>query len=246
MKRKRNLDEKIIREGDKVRIINPEFFLRCGYDNDHKSACAFIEETFGNKILQFIYEFEKFEHDSYKTPTDSKWKTAFIDFARYQQELMNPKSYSKIISALAYDHVKRMQKSGTERKIYTERLENELGVIRTVTNIFFCKTGKYDPPSTTQDYSTGEYDFIPGGLLKEKTHKILHLSGLIISLREYGDEDEINCIETCNVEKVIFNQETREYKKTQDEEEENYCWSPQTTQYQNIILPKTYLHQRKE
>ena len=65
------------------------------------------------------------------------------------------------------------------------------------------KTGIYFSPGGGYDNWTGEYDFEPGGLEKEKTHKILELNHWYPrEITQLGAKSNNILIEACNVEKI--------------------------------------------
>ena len=192
----------IIRQGDRVRIINPEFFIRCGYENYHAAVKERIEKEYGQKILEFIYEWEK----SLITgpPILCQVKPPLVSMGSFDEfgKLNKPYSYDKIISALAYDLVGRLKKTGAERKIFTVRLEEYKDRTFPVYGSFMCMTGFYDPPWSGQDY-WGEWDYRPGGLDKAKSHKILDLRGFTSDIgRKSEIYEPVDAIEVCNVEKI--------------------------------------------
>ncbi len=180
----RKPDPNIIRIGDKVKIITPEFFVRCGYDNDHKSACEYVTSNYCDQIVKFILESEY-------APTPSLGIYKLNDIA-------DSFLFKKIVSALAYERVGQLRASGMERKIYNQQEKWLKGKTFFVNDIFFCKTGVYCHPSGGYNY-WGEYDYNPGGLSAEKTHKILVLTNIpIISVYD----SPVNAIKAINVEKV--------------------------------------------
>ena len=201
--RKKRLDPKIIREGDLVRVINPEFVVSCGYENNHKAAAEWIGERFGNQILRFIYDVGKAQTESAGKEPKAKFESAFISFDNYEKHLRNPHSYSKIISALAYDRVNRLMKSGMEKKLITKTFPDRMGTMFTVGDIFYRQTGIYWPPSRHYDNWTGECDCESGGLNKVKHHKILIPTWRFTFIVRNGEEDCLEGgIEATNVEKV--------------------------------------------
>jgi len=56
MKRKRKLDPKIIRVGDQVKIIIPDFFEACRYDNNIITKTEEVVEQHGKEIRDFIHK----------------------------------------------------------------------------------------------------------------------------------------------------------------------------------------------
>jgi len=165
----------IIRVDDKVRIINPEFFVRCGYENNRQSHTERIEIVNRDDIIELIKNvfpnhFPKII--SYSKDSMARWESVIHNVAK----------------ALAYEAVHENMKSGEERKIFTSKYSvgsyfgNDV-----VTDIKYVKTGTYIPPHIY--HGVWDDDYEPGGLLNEKVHKILQI-------------DFDNWIEDINVEKV--------------------------------------------
>jgi len=180
------LKPSIIRVSDKVKIINPEFFIRCGYPKSQKSEIEVVKKEFRHVILNMIC---------------SREKCHSFDIDRHNHLL------EKVCREIAYARLRNMGYGGNERKIYTERLEEHKDKTFRVVSIKFCKTGKYYPPSGP---SGGGYyaedDYESGGLANEKTHKILHIVPFLLpssmSAHSLRMMDDPLMIETTNVEKV--------------------------------------------
>lgn len=205
----------VIRIGDTVRIVNPEFFLRCGYPlslkdgmdmiiNDEETMTALgqgIDKALGRKCNVSLKE-ELFGLSATIRPTRISY------------------DIQKIIRLLAYYRIKNEGFGGNERKIFTKRVESakdhEFKVIgkKTVT------TGVYVPSSGGYNSWSGEYDYDPAYLDSMKAHVILELmdgsyDGLyyFVSNVEQGMGDTLK-IEKCNVEQV--NKETDKVKKNME------------------------------
>ena len=174
--KKKKLNQNIIRIGDKVIITTPEIVIRIGYPMSIYDAIKEVEKLYCNDIMELLHK------------TIYKRTTLSLDYH-------NSKPYNKIISALAYEYLKSKQFGGKERKIFSEYRQDLFGTTTTVRKIFIRKTGIYFPPNGGYDYWTNEYDYEPGGLDKEKTHKILEL-GFCQNWPNYIQ------IEACNVEKI--------------------------------------------
>ena len=192
MKKKDN----IIRVGDIVRVINPEFFVRCGYPLDFYSAKDIVRQKFSTHIAQFMSEI-----GFRSAPTNPVFKF-------YTKEESDNKDYTveKIISALAYEYVAKKGFGGKEKKIYTNRKEEYLNKeFRVIEKKVRC-TGTYYPSSGGYDSWSGDYDYECGGLDGGGTHIILTVEEFVrlnngeIETIHYGNDLKI---ERTNVEKVI-------------------------------------------
>ena len=166
------MKKQVIREGDTVKVINPIFIYKWGYDNNIKDV---TEELLQNdKIRESI--------------------TELFNIVKADNELTKV-AYEAVIRPLAYNVVKSRMKSGSERKLWTQELLEYQDITCSVYQTKIIKTGKYVPPYCYVSYF-GEHDDEPGHLSEEKTHKLLKLSLLDLDWeREYW-------IEECNVEKV--------------------------------------------
>lgn len=178
--------------GDKIKIIDPQMFVRCGYpltpqivkeqhitDEEKKSITDFLS-TFG------ITEYGVLA--SYYSPRGSR---------RYYYY----KAFDAIMNIIAYNRVGQMQMGGNERTIHTEYDPHKKDIVYTVIGKKVHRTGTYFPSRSSVDY-WGEYDYEPGGLANMKTHVILELS-------EYGQQmwlssvDKPIKIEQCHVEPYL-------------------------------------------
>jgi hypothetical protein len=177
----------IIRVGDMVKIISPEFFIRCGYPLTIDMERENVRKNYQDKINKFIYELVQEEVS--KSSPNKTVTHGFYDREFYRTE-------NEIANALAYAFINAKKFGGYERKIYTEHHEDIRDKILRVSSIFFVKTGTYSPGHW---YSClDEEDWEPACLVKEKTHKILSLDcGYITS-----DSCNGTGIEAANVEKV--------------------------------------------
>lgn len=190
----KKLDPNIIRVGDKVKILNPELFVRCGY-----------ELTPNNEDLQSEVM------DKYKDKIDEFIKSLFGPIQKVNASILFEEEYSywddqdvntlesKIINALCYYEVKRKGFGGKERKIYATHVNKMKDIIGKVVKIKFHKTGTYIPGSYSYSaYDLSDYD--PAYLENEKTHKILIVQ---IPDSNYIWRTQNISIESIHVEKVI-------------------------------------------
>jgi len=179
-------DPKIIRVGDKVRIVNPYFFVRVGYPLTPAMAEEEIAEFFSKEINEFLNKIK---------PTDSK---ADHPLSLGQRD-RDKKSFDRVVRALSYDWVKLRGFGGRERKIYSEPVTIPEDCIATVISIKYVKTGTYEYGSGGQYNAwNGDYDdYQPAYLSDEKTHKILEVDYRRII---FADNDQ--WIEAANVEKI--------------------------------------------
>tara|TARA_Y100000310_G_C20698933_1_gene827876 strand:- start:5569 stop:6150 length:582 start_codon:yes stop_codon:yes gene_type:complete len=175
----RKKDENIIRVGDKVRVINPEFFVRCGYPKDFNDVAADISVRYRTNIERLMAEVG-IVPDLFSNEGD--------------------RAFQKIAKALAYAKLKKEGFGGSIRSIYTQRKDEHEGREFRVDRIFFVKTGKRVPGHVRPMGDVEDYE-LPY-LANEKTHKILHIYAND-SITYDGQE-----IEAKNVEKLSILQKT--------------------------------------
>lgn len=175
----RKKDPKIIRRGDMVKIIKPEFFVRCGYPMDFKDAYEYVDRNHNDAIHRLINEI-----GDYKTGLSGKefWFPTGV--------------YRKVVRAFAYDYMKARKFGGNERKIYTKPVPAAGGKVFRVLGVRSVRTGIYTPGSPTRGYDAVDDDFQPPFLREEKAHKILELN-------YHTMVEDFVSIEAANVEKVF-------------------------------------------
>lgn len=199
--------DRIFRKGDVVRIVNPEFFVRCGYPLTVKDGVKSLTEDKDkyNEILQFADKFK-----------------------------VNVKSYdfSKLMKILGYYDIKGKRFGGDERKIFTETIKGMEGKEFVVLSKKVVMTGVRDGGYAGSSYYYDDSDsYEPPSLYDTKTHIILYLQdGSVDGTNTYAGNlklgntvvsmwEEYNelAIEDIHVEKVL--------KKAKiDEYELNECW----------------------
>jgi hypothetical protein len=175
--------------GDKVRIINPEFFIRVGYPLTLKDAYKDIE-------------------------VDLKKVISSIASSSPEYFKISEKLESQIRRDLAYDFLKTKNFGGNERKLHTAegRFFYHDSEYYTVTNKKVVRTGTYD--YVEEDYDDWdsddnlccrEYSKSPV-LTNQKTHVILTLDhdfsyndGTKYGIYEIHGMSFTNMIESCNV-----------------------------------------------
>jgi len=170
--------DKIIREKDKVKIINPEIFVRYGYPMSKDETINKIDEKYQSDIVKFLTDLNI-------TGIKEKINTNLVfndgDFIR---------AYEDICKALAYYLMKKKKFGGNTRSIYTETEKRFMGKIGEVIGIHRVMTGKY----VSDYYDEYGMEYIPARLEKQKSHKIL----TILIEKEFFE------IEDINVEKIFI------------------------------------------
>jgi hypothetical protein len=151
----------IIRVGDTVKVIHPEFFIRCGYNLHLPDVTEEIIENRSEEIEAFIDSFFGIDRLSEEYKFIKQNKTSDTG--------------EKIAKALAYKKISMERFGGRERKLFTEMIEDHKGKLFKVHGVKIHKTGTYFAPSGGYSCYDGYYDYDCGGLSNEKTHKILEI-----------------------------------------------------------------------
>jgi len=189
--RKRKLNPKIIRVGDKVIVTNPEFFDGCFYENNIKTRSAEIWKEHSKAIQEFIDSIVVRSHDI-KMPN--------FEVTKFYPDLPD-ETEKRICNVLAYDIVAMNRKDGNKKVIVTRKDESEAGKLFEVKGIKFVHTGTYNKGHRYMSYD-GE-DYCPSYLSEIKVHKILKLDYFHWKDASWRESGEDIMIEAIHVEKVM-------------------------------------------
>lgn len=143
------MKKNVIHCGDIVKVVNPEFFIRCGYPLSIKDGIKMI-----------------LENDSLERQSVLKISEVFginIDSYRFQE----------ILKTLSYFKIKKEKFGGKERKIYTRRIEDQKDKFFKVYKKKTVMTGNYVSGCGYSTIDGDEYD--PPYLDKQKAHQILYI-----------------------------------------------------------------------
>lgn len=184
------MNPKITRVDDYVKIVNPRFIYRWGYENNLQDKAEMVKERYSRQIERFVAALlvkEGLTRDVRCAPIS---QAACWEVAR----------------GVAYELVAWNMKEGSERKLFyctdpsfkeTWEYQFELpwfmdaGQVCKVKSIGYVKTGSYAKGGgSSYDPRDGSYDYDPPYLKNGKTHKLLRL------------ECSGYWIEACDVEKV--------------------------------------------
>jgi hypothetical protein len=174
--------------GTKVRIINPEFFVRCGYPETIDSATK--------KFLEWCDQ----NGDSAKERLNKAFP--FLGFNIFD----SINEFDPIIRALAKEYNKKVLKfGGRERKIYTKRIEKLKGaemVISEFKRPLIKKTGVYQPACNYKNWMAYD-DYKPAELKDVKTHVFYPVywpSKSVVGLDFIDGDEYVSWIERENLE----------------------------------------------
>ncbi len=150
--KKRKTKTPNIREGDRIRILNPEFVTRCGYPLDFTTEARRIEDENRGDIIDFL-------------------KSQGVDLRRKNwPHDIDERPINKIAKAIAYELIKQKGFGGDSRTLHTRTIAELKGTECKVMGKCFVKTGIRSHGGV--DWN-GEYE--PPYLGDEKTHRILEL-----------------------------------------------------------------------
>jgi len=163
--------------GEKVKIIVPKEFIRCGYP----LSIEVIKQTRGKEVSEKIYNAAlAIGALSDKTP-------AYIDkdfgvirsvdnidlhpnLDQNIREYLTPRIYRNLEFAVCSTILEQERWGGSERAIHEIDRPALAGLVGTVTKKEIVKTGQRYAASGGYDGYSGEYDYEPGGLYDMKTH----------------------------------------------------------------------------
>jgi hypothetical protein len=174
--RKPKLDPKIIRRGDRVRVVIPEIFVRCGYPLCKADLKEDIYKHYGRLVEDIIYSVGKGDK------LISRDEDGIFPSPSRAIDSCN----NKIIDILASIRLVAKNFGGNERKVFTKRYDEIKDRIFQVRGIRFVTTGEYVRGYSGYSYE-GDWDCDPPYLSDPKVHKILSLD----LCRKEIDEDFI-------------------------------------------------------
>ncbi|MFA6118092.1 MAG: hypothetical protein WC729_29165 [Sphingomonas sp.] len=169
----------VYRPGDRVRVLEPRRFVRCGYPKVPADYAVAAEELYRQL----------------RTPDGQALR-------------FGTKAEGRILDALSYGLAQKDHFGGPERTVHTEQDLSLLEGTYIVQEVRSVKTGRYYPPSGGGTNYWGESDWEPGGLADEKVHRIARLKysddskvrSFLYSLISFaGGGPEV---EVCHLEKV--------------------------------------------
>lgn len=166
----------VVRIHDRVKIINPLIFVRCGYP----LTIDIVKDTV---ITQ-------------------EQKDAIITMLKsFGINYVDGDAYDKILYEMARIVLRQLEWGGVERKIYTTFRPDLINVTCQVVSKRVVKTGVHESGGGWTSSYWGEVDYEPPCLMNEQSHVILEIytdgcNGNI----PFGNKIEI---ERCNVIKIL-------------------------------------------
>ncbi len=149
----KKIDPSIIRVGDLVQIVVPEYVVRVGYP---LSKAMIVDEMTKDQKSKL--------HDSIK---------GIFDISLDEDE-NGYKIWKRLLNVIAEKILKSRGFGGRQRSIHTAEEKQLEGEIYRVSKRKVVKTGTYCPGGGGYDYY-GEYDYNPAYLANEKTHVLYGL-----------------------------------------------------------------------
>lgn len=141
----------VIRVGDRVKIINPTEFIRCGYP---LTTDIIIENHITPEQKELMWKL-------LATAGYKQLYPLFTNATDYE--------YSKLERTFATILLKSKGWGGKERKIYTQYVDKYLNKIGIVHSKKCVKTGTYSPSRSSQGYYDSYPEYEPAYLENEKT-----------------------------------------------------------------------------
>lgn len=196
-----SLKKNVIRVNDRVKIINPEVFVRCGYPWSKE----YVKENVITKEQRVIIR--NLLYPNLKRPIT-------IDDVFGQDETVEE---LKMIDILAYVILMENGYGGRERTVHTKLREELRGKTGVICDRKVVKTGCYFPGSSHQGYFDAYPEYEPAYLTNEKSHVILQI--LVHGNNDVfvTDPDNQIWIENKHLEKITIEQQDEEWKPKQTE-----------------------------
>lgn len=188
------MKKNIIRIGDRVKVIQPDLFIRCGYPytKEHMLRNVLKPEDV-IKIEKFLADFGV--HQDYFHIKDTNIMHPIVDKAYYTR------AFDKVADGIAYGLLHAKGFGGRERKVYTEREEKYLNATGTVMSRKVVNSGHYVPGYNGSWLDP--YDSEPAYLTNQKTHVIFEVE------LDYNPDQQcwypftVVQIEKTNLEKIV-------------------------------------------
>lgn len=188
MSKKKN----IIRVGDKVKVINPTAFIRCGYETCITDEKEKIRSEYSESIKSFLRSLDICVEPKKERYNARDLFNTIIEHERSISDYKLEIAYDRIAREVAYLKIAQDGINGNERKLYTKPMDDIEGEIFEVKKIRFVKTGIRHSSYIEQDRYSGEDEYIPGCLEGEKTHKILTLGYINPFMIEASNVEKVN------------------------------------------------------
>jgi len=158
----------IIRVGDRVRVIEPLTYVRCGYPLSLFGAFKEVEQIYKEDVLRLIRKVFNNGVDP-KEENPVRFKLLMMQ----EIDLTASKQYKEIMRGVAYAYLKQKGFGGRERRIITADKPHLKGAILEVVDSFIVKTGNYYSGGWSSGTWDSQPEYEPPELGNEKTHKIL-------------------------------------------------------------------------
>lgn len=192
LKRKRKLDESIIRKDDTIRVVIPEIVERVGYPLNIKNIIDSITPEQLEELSKCLFSIFNIS-------------SSFV-----ASDLLNPLDNNdlykdRIINGIARMMIRQRGWGGKNRSIHVKSVPELKDKMFCVLERKTVKTGTYNPSSGSGPDYWGEYDYEPAYLSNEKTHVLYGIMDPSIIT------SELTYIEKRCVQKVEYNYKTNEY-----------------------------------
>jgi hypothetical protein len=208
---KHKLDPRIIRIDDRIKIINPQVFVRCGYPLCKQNLIPELNKAYG-KIVQNLIDSVKMGDTMMESDKDGKYPNK--QYCQIEQPVNS--HYLVIMNELASIRLIEKNFGGKDRKIYTETVESLRNAECSVWGVRFVKTGIYVLGSGKYRGFCDDNDCYPF-LDHIVSHKILKLS---LCLKNNYLPVEI---EACHVEKIPDDRDYVQDKEGHWIQNPSYC-----------------------
>lgn len=148
----------VFREGDAVRVVTPMFVMRVGYPKSLEDYESEVDAQVGHQVNDLIL---------------AAGGQPFVRGRRFNVPDEPTKIRRRILSELAHARAVADGFGGSERSLHFKEVPEMAGRTCVVSRLRTVKTGTYYPASVSGGYE--DYDWEPGGLMDEKTHRLAEL-----------------------------------------------------------------------
>jgi hypothetical protein len=193
--------DQIIRPDDYVIVNSPVVVRRVGYPLDIREVAVKLRTEHVGKITDLVKDICGYEYHNSKS--FSMITGAGFSPVDDGQPSRMERNVNQIFMSLAYFYVNAKGFGGNERSLHTEEMPDLVGQRLQVEEVRIVKTGNRYASWSSGDSWDG-YDYEPGGLDKEQTHKLIRVCpryAQLTAFPRYGDPGV--WVEVKNCTKII-------------------------------------------
>lgn len=154
--------------GERVTIVKPAEFVRCGYPLSIKDVLARDRHEIEKECMRLFCALTDTPVPPSVEPETDNFLISLAAHPAIPQ--MSATVHGMLCSAIAAYRLEKKNFGGGERRIFERPGPFKKGQVWTVTGRKMVKTGKRFPSSSWYDSYTGEHNYEPGGLENKQSH----------------------------------------------------------------------------